>query len=260
MYCSDCKSNTTNSIKSKQVYYCFDRVWDILFVPILDKPQIVKLRQYIIEHILDTLSNPEFIENGYQYDQRFLNDLQELKSHTDKIDFIDTQAWGKFAFTQSEDDYSCYKLVSPDKYDDYKVLGHYFYLHECHLIAVLIWTLCSTIWPLRKWIIVDNGEHAFVMAKDDPYTIYDFIWNALGIAATDINIDDARIFDHPMQYYIQCEFGLDPNKSEDELIQDLKIDAAKYEEDVSNIRFDNRLSYELPKALAFKNIYNDSTV
>lgn len=255
MYCTDCKNNTNKLSSHKQIYYCFGRAWNTLFVPILNTPQIIKLRRFIIEHILETLSIPEFMENGYKYNKEFLNELNELKSNDDKIDLIDSKAWGKFAFTQSDEDIKTYNIVSLDKYDDYKSLGHYLYLHECQLVAVFIWTLCNSIWPLRPWIIVQNNEHAFVMCKDDPYTIYDILWSAIGIPANKIDLENIQIYDHPMQYYMQCRYGLDPNKSESELMEDIKVDADENGGEYAEERFNNRIKYELPVVLAFKSIY-----
>ena len=256
--CSVCKTPSLDipALESKNkpilIYYCFERAWEPLIVPILDSPVMLKLRKYILEHMLITLNIPEVVASGYKYDPKF---LEELSLSKDKLALIDSKAWGKFSYTESEQDLKEFKIMAKDEYDDYKTLGHYLYNHECRLMAVFIWTVCKLVWPLKQWVIVDNGPHAFVMTGDDPHTVYDILW-ALGdnIPANSIDVSDLTIYESPMDFYIQCQYGLDPRKSKDELMQDLMKDYEVYKNEE---RLENRIKYELSEALAFKDIFSD---
>lgn len=247
--CIECKTPTTE-VNQPHIYYCFDRAWDQLFVPILNTPKIIKLREFITKEIYNRLSDAHYIVNFYSYTPEF---LEKLSNSNNKLSLIDSKAWGKFSFRgDTPEDIAEYKLVTKDEYDDYKTIGHYLFLRECQLVSILTWTLCSTIWPLKKWIIVENDRHFFVMTEDDPYTIYDILWPALGIPASEVDTQNVKIYKSPLEFYVQCLYGLDPRKSEEELLKELKdeLEILKNEE-----RFSNRVKYELPVAIEFGKIF-----
>ena len=47
------------------------------------------------------------------------------------------------------------------------------------------------------------------MADDDPYTVYDILWQGIGTPASDINLNHAKFFRHPLDFFPHMVFSVE---------------------------------------------------
>ena len=192
-------------------YYDFKGNWQTIFVPILDNERVKLAKRYIMKDIISFLTL-ETIHDMYRWKEDFPEEFKKL-TNDEQLNAIDKLAWGKFSPCENPEDFlddlpehdrllEEWKSISSDEYDDPNKLEHYFYYHQCQIIATFIWTLCKSVWPDREWVICDNQQHAWVIDKNDPEVIYDFLYQYVAKSdADDRNMPNVKMSSHPTLYY-----------------------------------------------------------
>ena len=206
-------------------YYDFKGNWQSIFVPILDNERVKLAKRYIMIDIISFLTE-ETVHDMYRWRKDFPEQLKKLNKE-EQLNIIDKLAWGKFYPCENLDDDQMleeWNAISSDEYDDPNKLEHYFYYHQCQIIATFIWTLCKSVWPNKEWVICDNQQHAWVIDENDPEVIYDFLFQYVAKAdVEDRNMTNVKMSSHPTLYYpklmIMC---VDITKNKSDMADDIQ--------------------------------------
>lgn len=193
---------------SRLSYFDFRAVWTTRFVPILNHPKAQAAKITLLDHLWhDNLAEEEEAATTLyethdgpidglrvRTPPSLIAQLRALPTSEERHRVMDTWPLGTFSITDKDDDKD-YAFVSQAKFADPNTLEHYLALHQCHELAPLVWTWCGLVWPDRKWQIIENDCHTFVMDAADPLTVYDILWQYLGIPIHAI-INDAVVGAH----------------------------------------------------------------
>lgn len=242
-------------------------------VPLLQRSECKAVKQFILQETLERVQcqngnppdfpiTPREIEDNC-WSPGFLGKLV-MATKEQRLALLDSIAWGKMAHcdkrNRDSQDYKEWLLVAKDEYDSPETMGHYLLLRECRLVALLVWTWCKLLWPAGTWFIVDTIAHTFVMRMGDPDTVYDILWPALGISASEIAFDSlTKVFKDPLDFYATV-YDLHPGKTEAELLAQLRSER-EYQLSLgvtkqrADQRLDNRKNYELASVLRCKQAF-----
>lgn len=227
-------------------FYDFKSHWDE-FIPLLEDLRTQKAVNYILDHIIDiNIPRKSSTDDFYRYTPEFANLIHNLDDRNEQRKLVNAKGWGKFSICENPENVSeeyrdmlmeelnDYRMVAQDIYDDPKTLEHYFLYHNCETIVLLILTLCKLRWPEYEWLLCSGNYHWWVMRKDDPYTIYDFLWQYISKAhPTDFVAKDLKRFEHPyncidMYMNVPNILGLSENEIRNALINDYQEKSITY--------------------------------
>jgi hypothetical protein len=250
--------------KQIRTFYKFHDVWQTLFEPIMSDPKVVAVRNVILEDIRSKMSDRVYVDEfipDTPFRTKFLSAFSDIKTHDEQRAYIDTFVWGKFSPVSEPEDKETYDLVASDEYDVSKQVQHYMYLHFCQFLSLLIWTWCKTLWPSKTWLIVDTGDHTFVMDADDPCTVYDVLWQYIGVDVATIDLSRFCCYTDPVNFYVKRVLGLTPWASREQMTAYLDkersdaISRGGRSAKGADVRYNNRMTFEVPQALLLQEAF-----
>ncbi len=147
------------------------------------------------EEIASYLEEPSYVKNWYHFEAEWLDEWKS-KDKEGKIHSILEVGFGPLSLCKSSEKYlnllkvgqipqHLYDGILMDEDDhlhlcrsefrDPNRVEHYVWYHMCVQMVVFTFELTQLIFPEREFVIVWNGDHAYVREKDDYETIYDII-------------------------------------------------------------------------------------
>jgi len=269
-------ANPPKKLEVKYTYFPIHEYWDKLFVPILSNVKVVSVRDWILKGM-----RKDILEEGpgtFNITKEFKDKLKTL-DEDEGIKLLNEYGWGKFSYMEdvnmkytNQEHYDCnlrdYKefvRVADNKYDNPQVLGHYLYYHQCYEIALLIFAWVKVVWSEKKWAIVKNDCHAFVINQDEPSVAYDILWQYLDVPASYICNNNSITYTDPVKYYAKTVYNLNSSKTDEEL----KKEAIKFKEAIdvmpnnkfwNSIKEQARIQLEkgIPGIISLREIFSSS--
>lgn len=187
-------STAKQIFSSVYTYFPFEQEWEKKFVPLLENERVKDMKKFILVdsfRLFNDKEAREYCHPDLQYDNLIQFSDSELAERLDK------QAWGFLSMTmiRNQNDQEDLDLVQNHEYDDPNMFGHYLLMRNCHSLALLIYTLCTLAFPDKTFQLVSTSQHCFVICKEEPRTIYDFLWYKLNIPASRLLKDTWTTYD-----------------------------------------------------------------